>query len=56
MRKPKCPVCQGSGRRLWSSELCPNCEGLGEMPIIVMQLRQPRTLARQHDSGAEEDE
>jgi len=33
MKQPICPVCQGSGKKLWSSEVCPNCEGSGTMPI-----------------------
>ena len=34
MKQPICPVCQGSGTRLWSREVCPNCEGSGKMPIV----------------------
>jgi len=34
MKQPICPVCQGSGKKLWSSEACPNCEGSGKMPIV----------------------
>ncbi|HET9307047.1 MAG TPA: hypothetical protein VFO46_13560 [Candidatus Sulfotelmatobacter sp.] len=34
MNPPICPVCQGTGMKLWSRhEVCPNCEGLGKMPI-----------------------
>jgi RecJ-like exonuclease len=48
MKRPICPVCQGSGKKLWSSEVCPNCEGSGKMPLAECERPQARQ-GRSHD-------
>jgi DnaJ-class molecular chaperone len=41
MKRLICPVCQGSKKKLWSSEVCPNCEGSGTMPIEEVSGQMP---------------